>query len=98
MFACRSRASTKSEVESSTIAVFSRGEPHAAHLRRPRCADRVRELVDRPALLDERDGAGARRSRRARSAVASAVRQTTAAPEAAITARVAAAPSSPGSR
>ena len=105
MFACRSDASTKSEVESSTIAVVvrvsstagslvARGRGRVAAGRGP---DRVGEPLHRAALLHHRDRARVE-DRLALLAVASAVRQTIAAPEAARTARVAAAPSRPGRR
>src|SRR6188472_3384737 len=59
MFACRSRASTKSEVESRTIAVFSRVRRMQGSLTGCRGPDRVREPVHGAALLHEADGAGA---------------------------------------
>ena len=102
MFAWRSRASKRSDVESRTIAVFSRVRSTARTLRRSipgrrGSADRGGERLD-GSPFSTSSALRRRGSRRAPRALASAVRHSTAAPEVAITARVAAAPSMPGSR
>ena len=88
MFACRSRASKKSEVESRTIAVLSRVRSTSGTLMidSGSAAERIAAASASTASpFSTRPRAPAREDLLRSSALASAVRQTTAAPEVAIT-------------